>query len=435
MAASCAQQAPASAAGAGAAGAASAAGRGAPGACCRLRLAPGAAAAPPAAARQQASPRAAHSSRAAMARCALLEAWKEQIRQRRLGGKQRAGGGGGQEEQGSLGAAAARAPPAGPMQRRCLPWPPYSPASFPPICWPSATLTGIGAAPAGRSTSKLAMSSPPAEPEDSAQEAAWRPDKAQGDWQHGKPPPEAQPLTADGQLHKLTLREGSGDVPPKHARCLGEGARRSIAAAARSPEGRAAAALPAAARDRWASVAPLAPAPQCTTWAGWPTAARCLWTPARRASRRSRRRWWQGGVSGAVLGWAVGLLHSPLRGRQRPCGSLPAGCCSSARALPLAATRKARWFDKCAQPGCHWQRVPQRKARLPPLHPTPASLHPPRPVPPRRAELAYRELGLNKAVAAMRRGEVARVWAGPQYGYGERGSFSFPTVPPAADLV
>jgi len=51
------------------------------------------------------------------------------------------------------------------------------------------------------------------------------------------------------------------------------------------------------------------------------------------------------------------------------------------------------------------------------------------------AESAFRELGLNKAVATMRRGELARLWAGPQYGYGEKGSFSFPTVPPSADLV
>jgi FKBP-type peptidyl-prolyl cis-trans isomerase len=35
----------------------------------------------------------------------------------------------------------------------------------------------------------------------------------------------------------------------------------------------------------------------------------------------------------------------------------------------------------------------------------------------------------------MRRGEKARIWAGPKYGYGEKGSFSFPTVPPNADLV
>lgn len=55
--------------------------------------------------------------------------------------------------------------------------------------------------------------------------------------------------------------------------------------------------------------------------------------------------------------------------------------------------------------------------------------------PPNPADAAYREVGLNLAVAAMRRGEVARVWAGPRYGYGDQGSFSFPTVPPRAELV
>lgn len=48
---------------------------------------------------------------------------------------------------------------------------------------------------------------------------------------------------------------------------------------------------------------------------------------------------------------------------------------------------------------------------------------------------SYQEVGLNLAVAGMRRGEKARIWAGPKYGYGEKGSFSFPTVPPNADLV
>lgn len=51
------------------------------------------------------------------------------------------------------------------------------------------------------------------------------------------------------------------------------------------------------------------------------------------------------------------------------------------------------------------------------------------------AASAYREVGLNLAVARMRRGGMARVWVGPQYGYGQQGSFSFPTVPPAATLV
>ena len=62
-----------------------------------------------------------------------------------------------------------------------------------------------------------------AEPEDSAQEVGWRPEKDASDWQHNTPPPEAEALTSDGQLLKLTLREGVGDLPPKHARCLGEG--------------------------------------------------------------------------------------------------------------------------------------------------------------------------------------------------------------------
>jgi len=35
-------------------------------------------------------------------------------------------------------------------------------------------------------------------------------------------PPEAVAITEDGLLHMLTLREGTGEVPPKHARCLGE---------------------------------------------------------------------------------------------------------------------------------------------------------------------------------------------------------------------
>ena len=51
------------------------------------------------------------------------------------------------------------------------------------------------------------------------------------------------------------------------------------------------------------------------------------------------------------------------------------------------------------------------------------------------ADSAYRELGLHLAAAGMRCGERCRLWAGPQYGYGQQGSFSFPTVPPNADLV
>ncbi len=35
----------------------------------------------------------------------------------------------------------------------------------------------------------------------------------------------------------------------------------------------------------------------------------------------------------------------------------------------------------------------------------------------------------------MRVGEVARVFVHPKYGYGEKGNFSFPMVPPSAELV
>jgi tetratricopeptide (TPR) repeat protein len=35
----------------------------------------------------------------------------------------------------------------------------------------------------------------------------------------------------------------------------------------------------------------------------------------------------------------------------------------------------------------------------------------------------------------MRPGETCRLWVEPRYGYGDRGSFSFPTVPPNAHLV
>lgn len=50
-------------------------------------------------------------------------------------------------------------------------------------------------------------------------------------------------------------------------------------------------------------------------------------------------------------------------------------------------------------------------------------------------DAAIQETGLALAVARMRSGERCRVWAAPKYGYGERGSFSFPTVPPSAHLV
>ncbi|KAL4443626.1 hypothetical protein ABPG75_011363 [Micractinium tetrahymenae] len=48
---------------------------------------------------------------------------------------------------------------------------------------------------------------------------------------------------------------------------------------------------------------------------------------------------------------------------------------------------------------------------------------------------ATQETGLSLVVERMRCGARARVWAAPEYGYGARGSFSFPTVPPNAHLV
>ncbi|EIE25611.1 hypothetical protein COCSUDRAFT_83618 [Coccomyxa subellipsoidea C-169] len=45
-----------------------------------------------------------------------------------------------------------------------------------------------------------------------------------------------------------------------------------------------------------------------------------------------------------------------------------------------------------------------------------------------------REVGLNLGVASMRKGERCLLRVQPQYGYGERGSFSFPNVPPNAEL-
>ena len=106
-----------------------------------------------------------------------------------------------------------------------------------------------------------------AEPEDSAQdvlEPSWRPYKLADDWQHGKPPADAEALTSDGQLLKLTLREGSGELPPKHARCLGEG---SPAPHCWKPRGQARRCrIAAAAPDQWAS--PPLPAPFAVHYVG-----------------------------------------------------------------------------------------------------------------------------------------------------------------------
>mgnify|MGYP001810883456 CR=1 FL=1 len=52
------------------------------------------------------------------------------------------------------------------------------------------------------------------------------------------------------------------------------------------------------------------------------------------------------------------------------------------------------------------------------------------------ADTTQRATGLNLAVATMRVGERAAVYVtDPSYGYGEKGSFSFPSVPPSCQLV
>lgn len=43
-------------------------------------------------------------------------------------------------------------------------------------------------------------------------------------------------------------------------------------------------------------------------------------------------------------------------------------------------------------------------------------------------------MGLNLGVATMLRGERCRLKVAPSYAFGQRGSFSFPSVPPNADL-
>ncbi len=52
------------------------------------------------------------------------------------------------------------------------------------------------------------------------------------------------------------------------------------------------------------------------------------------------------------------------------------------------------------------------------------------------SDASSRETGLNLAVATMRPGERSLVYVtDPFYGYGERGSFSFPSVPPSCQLL
>jgi FKBP-type peptidyl-prolyl cis-trans isomerase 2 len=50
------------------------------------------------------------------------------------------------------------------------------------------------------------------------------------------------------------------------------------------------------------------------------------------------------------------------------------------------------------------------------------------------AECVNRCKGLNLAVATMRVGETCNLRISPEYGYGSKGSFSFPSVPPNASL-
>lgn len=46
-----------------------------------------------------------------------------------------------------------------------------------------------------------------------------------------------------------------------------------------------------------------------------------------------------------------------------------------------------------------------------------------------------REQGLHAVVGTMKVGEICHVWVAPEYGYGEKGNFSFPSVPPNAHLT
>ena len=51
------------------------------------------------------------------------------------------------------------------------------------------------------------------------------------------------------------------------------------------------------------------------------------------------------------------------------------------------------------------------------------------------ADSVMREQGLHAVVATMKVGEICHVWVEPEYGYGEKGNFSFPSVPPNAQLT
>lgn len=89
---------------------------------------------------------------------------------------------------------------------------------------------------------------------------------------------------------------------------------------------------------------------------------------------------------------------------------------------------------------CRWH-VLTLTACLSPTFPTQISDTAPTPTPnaPTIApcwDAAAREAGLNLAVATMQIGEVAAVYVqDPKYGYGDKGSFSFPSVPPQSLLT
>lgn len=50
------------------------------------------------------------------------------------------------------------------------------------------------------------------------------------------------------------------------------------------------------------------------------------------------------------------------------------------------------------------------------------------------ADCVQKESGLHMAVLNMRVGQIAQVTMSPKYGYGEKGSFSFPSVKPNAHV-
>lgn len=45
-----------------------------------------------------------------------------------------------------------------------------------------------------------------------------------------------------------------------------------------------------------------------------------------------------------------------------------------------------------------------------------------------------KERGIHKVLATMKVGEICHVWVSPEFGYGSKGNFSFPSIPPNAHL-